>query len=260
MPNLIQKIDDIGEIYEDENIYDNSNINLILYPKAAMLLSININTKNENKNKLINGEVHLYINKSAKFILANNIHIFYGDFSISPSNIKFGPGYLGITHSQQIFCTNTYEFPLDIISVTSSDSRLIPTLLTRRVKSGHKTAIIDIVFNPDVNSSIRKYKGQLDMENSVVTKYKTKTINVRSFIKRPNLVKKEEIDYGLMQVGHSVEKYIEGHNPTDSVLEMKLILAPDNYINKYDCSMFSLKERTELFLDPNNIMTILSCE
>ena len=291
LPNLIQKIGDIDEIYEDENIYDNSNINLILYPKAAMLLSININTKNENKNKLINGEVHLYINKSAKFILANNIHIFYGDFSISPSNIKFGPGYLGITHSQQIFCTNTYEFPLDIISVTSSDSRLIPTLLTRRVKSGHKTAIIDIVFNPDVNSSIRKYKGQLDMEKSltfneyylwkkseeywdelgqkgkteisadisVVTKYKTKTINVRSFIKRPNLVKKEEIDYGLMQVGHSVEKYIEGHNPTDSVLEMKLILAPDNYINKYDCSMFSLKERTELFLDPNNIMTILSC-
>ena len=179
-----------------------------------------------------------------------------GDFSIFPSNIKFGPGYLGITRSQQIFCTNTYEFPLNIISVTSSDSRLIPTLLTRKVKPGNKIAIIDIVFDPDVNSSIRKYKAELDMEKSltynefylwkkseeywddlglkgkteisadisVVTHFKTKVINVRSFIKKPTLVKKEEIDYGLMQVGHMAEKYIEGHNPTDTVLEMFFVI------------------------------------
>ena len=290
LPNLIQKIDNQNE-NESNNDNDFTNINIVLHPKTALLLSININSKNQNKSKILNGEIHLYINKSTKVILVNQIRILSGDFSISPSNIKFGPGYLGIKHSQQIFCTNTYEFPLSIISVTSSDSRLIPTLLTKNVKPGNKIAIIDIKFDPDVNSSIRKYKKELDMEKSlryneyylwkkseeywdelgqkgkteisadisVVTHFKTKVINVRSFIKKPNLVKKEEIDYGLMQLGHSVEKYIEGHNPTDTVLEMKLILAPDNYLDKNDYSMFNSKERDELFLDQNNIMSILSC-
>ena len=288
LPYLIKTIDNQNEC---ENLNDNSNINLILYPKTAMLLSININSKNQNKSKILNGEIHLYLNKSAKVILANQIRILTGDFSISPSNIKFGPGFLGIKHSQKIFCTNTYEFPLNIISVTSSDSRIIPTLLTKSVKPGNKISIIDIVFDPYVNSSIKKYIAELDMEKSlryneyylwkkseeywdelgqkgkteinadinVVTHFKTKVINVRSFIKKPNIVKKEEIDYGLMQVGYSVEKYIEGHNPTDYVLEMKLILAPDNYLDKNDYSMFGSKERNELFLDQYNIMTILSC-
>ena len=287
LPNLIQKINN----QNDSENNDNTNINLILHPKTAMLLSININSKNQNKSKILNGEIHLYINKSAKVILVNQVRILSGDFSISPSNIKFGPGYLGIKHSQQIFCTNTYEFPLSIISVTSSDSRLIPTLLTKNVKPGNKIAIIDIVFDPDINSSIRKYKNELDMgkslryneyylwkkseeywnelgqkgkteisaDISVVTHFKTKVINVRSFIKKPNLVKKEEIDYDLIQLGLSAEKYIECHNPTDTVLEMKLILAPDNYLDKNDYTMFNSKERDELFLDQNNIMTILRC-
>ena len=48
-------------------------MNLILYPKTAMLLSINIKSKNENESKSLNGEIHLYINKSSKVILINQI-------------------------------------------------------------------------------------------------------------------------------------------------------------------------------------------
>ena len=289
LPNLVRLYSDQKESDNNEN--NKSNMNLILYPKTAMLLSINIKSKIVNETKTINGEIYFYVNGSSEFILMNQIRILIGDFSISPSNIKFGPGFLGITQSQQIFCTNTYEFTLNIISVTSSDSRLIPKLLTHKVKSGHKIAIMDIIFDPGVNSTIRRYKKELNMDKtltfnefylwkksekywndlslngkteinadiSVVTHFKTKVINVRSFIKKPNLVKKEEIDYGLMQVGHLVEKYIEGHNPTDSVLEMKLLLAPDYYNNLDDYSMFDMKEQSELFLEENNVMTILGC-
>jgi len=289
LPNLVRLYSDQKE--NDNNENNKSNMNLILYPKTAMLLSINIKSKIVNETKTINGEIYFYVNGSSEFILMNQIRILIGDFSISPSNIKFGPGFLGITQSQQIFCTNTYEFTLNIISVTSSDSRLIPKLLTHKVKSGHKIAIMDIVFDPGVNSTIRRYKKELNMDKtltfnefflwkksekywndlslngkteinadiSVVTHFKTKVINVRSFIKKPNLVKREEIDYGLMQVGHLVEKYIEGHNPTDSVLEMKLLLAPDYYNNLDDYSMFDTKEQSELFLEENNVMTILGC-
>ena len=296
LKNLMEKYTDQSENEEDNDNNeidndDNNNLDLILYPKTAMLLSINIKSDNKNESKTLNGEIHLYINKTSEIILVNQIRILMGDFSISPSNIKFGPGFLGITQSQQIFCTNTYEFTLNILSVSSSDSRLIPKLLTQKVKPGNKMAIIDILFDPGVNSSIRKYQAEIDMEKSlkfnefyfwkkseeywnelgqngkteisadisVRTLFKTKVINVRSFVKKPNLVKKEEIDYGLMQVGHLVEKYIEGHNPTDSVLEMKLLLAPDNYIYSNDYSMFNSKEQKELFLEENNIITILGC-
>ena len=290
LPNLIQKNLNKKE-NENDSEYYSSNINLIVYPKTAMLLSINIKSKNENESNTLNGEIYLYFNYTSKVILINQIRILMGDFSISPSNIKFGPGFLGVTQSQQIFCTNTYEFTLNIISVTSSDSRLIPKLLARKIKPGNKIAIIDILFDPGVNSSINRYKVELEMEKSltynelylwkkseeywndlgqngkteisadisVVTHFKTKIINVRSFIKKPNLVKKDEMDYGLMQVGHLVEKYIEGHNPTDSVLEMKLLLAPDYYNDVNDYSMYNKKEQKELFIEKNDIITILGC-
>ena len=286
LPSLIQ-------IYDENKENNNNNMNLILYPKTAMLLSIEIKSKNEkeNESKTINAEMHLYINESSEIILINQIRILMGDFSISPSKIKFEPGFLGITQSQQIFCTNNYDFTLNIIKVKSSDSRLIPSQLTKKVMPGNKIAIINILFDPDVNSSIRRYKAELNMDKSltykefylwkkseeyweelgkngkteisadisVVTHYKTKIINVRSFIKKINLVKKEEIDYGLMQVGLSGEKYIEGNNPTDSILEMKLILAPENFNDAYDFSMFNKKEQNELFIPKNKIMTILNC-
>ena len=101
--------------------------------------------------------MHLYINESSEIILINQIRILMGDFSISPSKIKFEPGFLGITQSQQIFCTNNYDFTLNIIKVKSSDSRLIPSQLTKKVMPGNKIAIINILFDPDVNSSIRRY-------------------------------------------------------------------------------------------------------
>ena len=139
------KLPDLVQLYTDQKENNNenskSNMNLIVYPKTAMLLSINIKSKNENESKTINGEIHFYVNNSLEIIIMNQIRILIGDFSISPSNIKFGPGFFGITQSQQIFCTNTYEFTLNILSVTSSDSRLIPKLLTHKVKSGHKIAI-----------------------------------------------------------------------------------------------------------------------
>ena len=39
---------------------------------------------------------------------------------------------------------------------------------------------------------------------------------------------------------------------------MKLLLAPDYYNNLDDYSMFDTKEQSELFLEENNVMTILA--
>ena len=69
-------------------------------------------------------------------------------------------------------------------------------------------------------------KTEINANITVVTGLKTKIINVRSFLIKPNLAKKEEINYGLIQVGQLVEKYIEGYNPSDSILEAISVTAP----------------------------------
>ena len=286
LPELIKKFNQ-----NQRNNHNNLNLNLTIYPKTALLLSVNIQSKNTKNKTLLEGDIYLSFNNKSGVTISTKVNILIGDFSISPSNIKFEPAFPGLDQSKIIFCRNTYKVPLDIISVSSTDDRIVPILLTNKVETGKKTSIIEILFKPDMNSLIKDYKRELDMKKSltyrelylwkkneeywnnlgqngkteinanitVVTSLKTKIINVRSFLIKPNLVKKEEIDYGLIQVGQLVEKYIEGYNPSDSVLEMKIYLAPDYYNDIHNYSMFNLKEQQELYLDKNNIILILGC-
>ena len=269
----------------------NSCLNITIYPKTALLLSININSKNIKNKTLLEGDIYLSFNTKSGITISNKVSVLIGDFSISPSNIKFEPAFPGIVQNKIIFCKNTYQLPLDIISVSSTDDRIIPILLTDKVAPGNKTSIIKIVFKPDTNSLIKDSITELDMEKSltyrelylwkkneeywndlgqngkteinanitVVTSLKTKIINVRSFLIKPNLIKKEEIDYGLVQIGQLEEKNIEVYNPSDSILEMKLFLAPDYYNDINNYSMFNLKDQQELYLDKNSVVLMLGC-
>ena len=288
-PELIKKINQKNQ----KNPKKKYSLNITIFPKTALLLSINIQSKNTNNKTLLEGDILLLFNNKSSVTISSKVNILIGDFSISPSNIKFEPAFPGLEQSKLIFCRNTYKNSLDIISVSSTDERIVPKLLTNRVESGNKTSIIEILFRPDMNSLIKDYKRELDMKKSltyrelylwkkneeywnnlgqngkteinanisVVTSLKTKIINVRSFLIKPNLVKKEEIDYGLIQVGKLVEKYIEGYNPSDSVLEMKIYLAPDYYNDIHNYSMFNLKgqELEDLNEDKKDIIIILGC-
>ena len=102
-------------------------------------------------------------------------------------------------------------------------------------------------------------KTEINANITVVTSLKTKIINVRSFLIKQNLVKKEEIDYGLVQIGQLIEKNIEVYNPSDSILEMKVFLAPDYYNDINNYSMFNSKDQKELYLDKNNVVLMLGC-
>ena len=287
LPEKMQK--DNGK--EKEKDKNNKNLNLTIYPKTALLLSINIKTKNKKNKTLLEGDLYISFSNNSGVTLSNKVNVLIGDFSISPSNIKFEPAFPGLDQSKIIFCRNTYQTSLDIISVSSTDDRIVPILLTNKVEPGNKISIIKILFKPDMNSLIKDYISEIDMKKSltykelyfwkkneefwndlgqngkteinaninVVTSLKTKIINVRSFLIKPNLVKKEEIDYGLIQVGQLVEKYIEGYNPSDSILEMRLFLSPDYYNDINNYSMFNLKEQEELYIDKNKIFIILGC-
>ena len=283
---------EVIQVKKDSNQCVNyQDLNYEIQPKTALLLSLNIMTKNKNNKTLLEGDIYLSFNNNSGITISNKVNILIGDFSISPSNIKFEPAFPGLVQSKIIFCKNTYKLSLDIISVTSNDNRIIPILLTKKVEPELKTPIIKILFKPGMNSLIKDYIPEIDMKKSltyrelylwkkneeywnelgqkgkteinanitVITGLKTKVINVRSFLIRPNLVKKEEINYGLIQVGKTVQKFVEVYNPSDSALEIKLFLAPDYYDDINNSSMFSLKEQKELFLDKNNVVIMLGC-
>ena len=288
--SLKGKLPEIIHKYQKEK-NNTSGLNITINPKTALLLSINIKTPNKKNKTLLEGDIFLTFNNKSGITISSKINVLIGDFSISPSNIKFEPAFPGLVQSKIIFCRNTFQIPLDIISVSSTDERIVPILLTKRIEPGNKMSVIEIYYKPDMNSLIKDYIPEVDMQKSltykdlylwkkneeywndlgkngkteinaninVVTSLKEKIINVRTFLIKPNLVKKEEIDYGLIQVGHTVEKYIEGYNPSDSILEIKLFLAPDYYneINNY--SMFDLKEQQKLSLDKNSIIILLGC-
>ena len=268
----------------NNNSLDN-NIDFNLYPKTATLFSINIQTDNKYNKTFLEGDINLEFDNSNGVVLNSRVNLLLGDFSVSPSNIKFDPAFPGLRQSKFIFCKNMYQVPLDIISVTSSDDRIIPVLLEKKIEAGKKINVIEIVFKPDMNSLIKNYFNEFEIKKSltykdlyfwkkneeywedlgidgkteinadivVVTNLKNKIINARSFVIKPNLVKKEEIDYGLIQVGQIVGKYIEGYNPSDSVLEMRLFLAPDYY---NDANIFS---REDFIFDKNHIEIMLGC-
>ena len=288
--SLKGKLPELITNFSQKENKSNINVNLTLYPKTALLVSINIKSKNY-RNKTLEGDIFLSFDNKSRITLSNKANILIGDFSISPSNIKFEPAFPGLYQSKIIFCRNTYQTSLDIISVISTDDRIIPKLLTNKVEPGNKISIIKILFMPDINFLTKDYIPKINMGKSltyrelylwkkneeywnylgqngkteinanitVVTSLKSKIINVRSFLIKPNLVKKEEIDYGLIQVGQIVEKYIEGYNPSDSILEMRLFLAPDFYNDINNFSMFDLNEQQELYLDKNKVIIILGC-
>ena len=269
----------------------NNNLNLTIYPKTALLLSININSKNAKNKTVLEGDLFLNLHNKSRITISNRVNILTGDFSISPSNIKFEPAFPGLVQSKIIFCKNSLHISLNIISVSSTDDRIIPVILSNEVESGNKISIIKIYFKPDMNSLIKDTLPEIDMKKSltyrelylwkkneeywndlgqngkteinanitVITNIKTKKINVRSFLIKPNLVKKEEIDYGLIQIGQLIEKNIEIYNPSDSILEMKVFLAPYYYNDINNYSMFNLKDQQELYLNKNNIVVMLGC-
>ena len=285
------KLSELNRKFDQKDNNNNITLNLTIYPKTALLLSINVKSKKYTNKTLLEGDMYLSFGNKSKITLSSKVNILIGDFSISPSNIKFEPAFPGLYQSKIIFCRNTYQASLDIISVTSTDDRIIPKLLTNKVEPGNKISIMKILFMPDINFLTKDYIPKINMHKSltykelyfwkkneeywnylgqngkteinanitVVTSLKTKIINVRSFLIKPNLVKKEEIDYGLIQVGQLVEKYIEGYNPSDSIIEMRLFLAPDFYNDINNYSMFDIKEQEELYLEKNKVVIILGC-
>ena len=282
----------IGENENSNNIkYDftqnnkNENYSITIYPKTAIKFTVNVYPRNIGD---IKGEIFISYNDDIKFIIQTTAKIYDGKINVSPSNYKFEPAFAGTYQNTQIYCRSNYPFPLNIISVTSNDETIIPSLLTNVIYPENKTEILKITFDPskaiflknnfqiNMNNILtyrefylwqekEKYfnklglKGKTEINATVIinTSLDKKKINLKSVLLKPILTKKDEINFGLVQVGKPIERYIEGYNPSDNVLLVKLILASDEFSDIENNLMYPEEDRN--LIAENNDLMIFGC-
>ena len=283
-----------GEIMEkllDED--NNESISFKIYPNTAIKFSINLFTHeilNTNTNQ-IKSSITFYYGKENKIILSLNATIYKGNLNLSPVIYKFEPSFPGLYQKKIIYTKSSFNFPLNILSVTSSDERIIPKVLTEKIYPKNRTALIEVNFDPSKTYFIKEDLNhyELNMSNAltyrelylwkakekffnklgstgrteinanvtITTNIDKGDINFKSFLIKPNLSKKEEIDFGLIQTGKSINTYIEGINPSDKMLLIKLILADDNFGDMNNNSMFNEKDKN--LLEKNSDLIIFGC-
>ena len=74
---------------------------------------------------------------------------------------------------------------------------------------------------------------------------------------KPSLVKKDEIDFGLVHIGEIVKRDIEIFNPSDEPISIQIIVAPEEFADIHNNSMFS-KNRKFRFT-PSNSIVLMDC-
>ena len=283
-----------GELLEElQNTENNESVSLKIYPNTAVKISVILFTKdniNEDEN-IIKETIVFYYSDEYKFILSLNATIYKGNMNLYPIIYKFEPAFPGLYQKKIIYAKSSFNFPINITSVSSSDERIIPKKLVDTISPNNKTSLIEVNFDPSKSYLIKEDLNQfeLNMTNiltyrelylwkakekffnkmgitgrteinanvTITTSLDKGDINFKSFLIRPNLSKKEQINFGLTQIGKPVSTYIEGINPSDKMLLIKLVLADENYGDLNNNLIFNKKDRN--LLENNNDLIIFGC-
>ena len=281
-----------GELLEElQNIESNKSISFKIYPYTAVKLSIILLTNENTKENVIKETIVFYYSDQYKFILSLNATIYKGNMNLYPVIYKFEPSFPGLLQNKTIYAKSSFNFPLNILSVSSTDERIEAKKLVDKIYPRNKTTLIEVNFDPSKAYLIKEGLSQFELNMTNVLTYRElylwkakekyfnkmgitgKTeinanvtittsldkgdINFKSFLIRPNLSKKEEINFGLTQIGEPVNTFIEGINPSDKMLLIKLVLANDNFGDLNDNSMFNKIDRN--LLENNNDLIIFEC-
>ena len=282
-----------GELIEKlkEKYYNSGNnesISFTVYPNTAVKLSINLFSKKMNSDKTIKNEIVFKYSENYRFILSLNASVLKGSLYLSEKSYSYEPAFSGLYQNKIIEAENNYNFPINILSVTSTDKRIIHKLLIDKIYPNEKVSLLNVLFDPSKYFEFRK-GYELNMSNiltykelylwkiedkyfdtlevtdqtsikanlSIKTTLNTEYINFKGLLIKPNLVKKEKINFGLNQIGKPAGIFIEGINPSDKILLIKLLLADDYYYNVHWNNMFNKNDK--LLLSKNSDLIIFSC-
>ena len=281
------------EFYVSKNLKIKNKANkyttaIILEPYTAIKFSINLKPSIDD-NISIKGKNTIIYNNNSRFVIDNTAQIIKGSFDIIQTNIKFEPSFPGLVQSIDIYCQNSLEIPISLYNASSSDERIVASLLTYNVSSNNKTKFLRIDYEPGNDNLLWQYLNQVNFKNTLTfrevyfwkerekyfnklrqqgktevnanitidTSVGKKVINVNSDLIMPAIMKNSGITFGLVQVGKSLSGYFEIYNPSDQVVAIKLLLAPNEYYDINDNNMLPEKERE--LLKMNDDVFLFGC-
>ena len=196
-----------------------------------------------------------------------------GNLNLTPSIVRFEPSFPGLFLEDKIInIKSTYNRYLDVLNIESTNERIIPKLETSKIFPNEKRILMKIHFNPylanldeDFMMEMNPIENYLSYKELYLWKEKQKlweelrteinanvTINtectkenirIRATLAKPSLVKNDDINFGLVQIGKTNETLINITNPSDMVITFKVLLASEDFGDIHNNNMFNNNDK-----------------
>lgn len=64
------------------------------------------------------------------------------------SSYKFEPGFVGLEQVREVKMKSDFQVPVEILSIHTTDARIMPVIKKTVVEPGLEQAVIDLHFDP----------------------------------------------------------------------------------------------------------------
>ena len=280
-------------MFNENKVTFQDNELIEMFPYSAIKFSYEIFPEKEG---LFTAEI-IYTfsnNKTVKIILKG--YCYKGKLHIGPSIVRFDPAFPGLIPYKIISSKSTFSRNLTILDYESTNNRIIPKLITKRISPDNRTLLMKIIFDPlksdldeDFMIDINPYqnyitykelflwkeknklwercellgKTEINANITISTEINDEKIRVKAFLTKPSLIKNNEfiknneIDLNLIQIGQTENIFFDIYNPSDVVMGFKIMLASEEFSDVNNNSMFDIND--EYRFNTNKKILIMKC-
>ncbi|CAK9077226.1 unnamed protein product [Durusdinium trenchii] len=96
----------------------------------------------------VNASVQLVTKRGEKITIRIRYESVLGGLSFSPASLRFEASFPGRVQNRVVAARSTFEQPLQLSAVRSTDSRIIPELLTKTLKPLARTEVVRVYYDP----------------------------------------------------------------------------------------------------------------
>lgn len=82
------------------------------------------------------------------FSVRYSYQVLPGTLSLVQSEVRFDPGFVGLEQLKEVRLKSDFQVPVDILSIHTTDARIMPVIRKTIVGPGEETAVLDLIFDP----------------------------------------------------------------------------------------------------------------
>ena len=280
-------------MFKENKVTFEDNDLLEIFPYSSIKFSYEIFPEKEG---LFKAEIIFKFSNGKMAKLQLKGYCYKGKLHIGPSIVRFDPAFPGLVPYKIISSKSTYSRNLTILNFDSTNDRIIPKLITKRISPDNRTLLMKIIFDPlktnleeDFMMDINPYenyitykelflwkeknklwercellgKTEINANITISTEINDEKIRVKAFLTKPSLIKNNEfiknneIDLNLIQIGQTENIFFDIYNPSDVVMGFKIMLASEEFSDIHNNSMFDSND--EYRFNTNNKILIMKC-